>query len=327
MRAAISIVMAVSFLCACAYAQDPSTSSGQGYPVKPIRVVVAFAAGGPSDLVMRPVAQKLHELLGQPVVIDYRAGANGIIGAELVAKSAPDGYTLLTNTTGFTINPSAYAKLPFDTLKDFAPISLIASSDIAFIVNPVVPARSLREFIALAKTRRGQLTYGSSGNGGSLHLGGELLKLAANIDMLHVPYKGAAPAMADVVGGHLDAMFISVPPAIPQVRAGRLRALGTASQKRAAGLPEVPTFAELGFADFEVDARYGLVAPAGTPREVIAKLNAAVAKGAQSSDLKERYAVLGLETMSNTPEQYAEYLRKDIAKWRKVVAASKLKPL
>jgi tripartite-type tricarboxylate transporter receptor subunit TctC len=287
---------------------------------------VGFAPGGPADLVVRPVAQKLHEILGQPIVVDYRAGANGLIAGELVAKSPPDGYTLLTTTSGFTINPNTVAKLPYDTIKDFAPISLTANSDIAFMVNPVVPAQTLREFIAVAKSRKTRLTYGSSGTGGSLHLGGELLKLATGIDMLHVPYKGAALAMADVIGGHVDVMFISVPPAIAQVKAGKLRAIATASLKRARGLPDVPTFAELGYADIVVDANYGLVAPAATPRDVIAKLSAAVAKAAQMPDLKERYAALGLEPLSNTPEQYAEYIRKDIAKWRKVVAAAKLNP-
>ncbi|HTE15224.1 MAG TPA: tripartite tricarboxylate transporter substrate binding protein, partial [Burkholderiales bacterium] len=200
------------------------------------------------------------------------------------------------------------------------------NSDIAFMVNPVVPARTLKAFIAVAKARKNALTYGSSGTGGSLHLGGEMLKLASGIDMLHVPYKGASLAMADVIGGHVDVMFISVPPAIPQVKAGKLRALATASAKRARGLPEVPTFAELGYADFEVDARYGLVAPAATPRDIVAKLSAAVAKAAQSSELKERYAGLGLEAISSTPDQFAETIRRDIAKWRKVVAAAKITP-
>ncbi len=315
MRAAI---VAALCLCTVAHAQE--------YPVKPIRTVVGFAPGGPADLVVRPFAQKIHELLGQPVVVDYRAGANGVIAGELVAKAPPDGYTLLATTSGFTINPNTFAKLPFDTIKDFAPISLTANSDIAFMVNPVVPARTLKEFIAVAKSRKNALTYGSSGTGGSLHLGGELLKLATGIDMLHVPYKGAALAMADVIGGHVDVMFISVPPAIPQVKAGKLRALATASAQRARGLPDVPTFAELGYADFEVDARYGLVAPAGTPREIINKLSTAIAKAAQMPDLKERYAGLGLEPISCTPEQFAEYVRKDIAKWRKVVTAAKMKP-
>ena len=326
MRGATVAGLGAALCCGVTSAQDPSTSSGQGYPVKPIRVIVGFAAGGPADLVVRPVAQKLHELLGQPVVIDYRAGANGVIGAEMVAKSPPDGYTLLATTSSFTISPNTFAKLPFDTIKDFAPISLTANSDIAFMVNPVVPARTLKEFIAVAKGRKNALTYGSSGTGGSLHLGAEMLKLATGIDMLHVPYKGAILAMADVIGGHIDVMFISVPPAIPQVKSGKLRALATASAKRARGLPDVPTFAELGYVDFEIDSRYGLVAPAGTPRDIIAKLSAAVAQAALMPDLKERYAGLGLEPISNTPQQFAEYVRKDIEKWRKVVAAAKIKP-
>ena len=317
-RAASLAILVTAVFCGTVRAQD--------YPLKPIRVVVGFAAGGPADLVVRPVAQKLHDLLGQPAVIDYRAGANGVIGAELVAKSPPDGYTLLATTSSMTINPSTFAKLPFDTIRDFAPISLTANSDIALMVNPVVPARSLKEFIAVAKSRTHALTYGSSGTGGSLHLGGEMLKMAAGISMLHVPYKGAILAMTDVVGGHVDAMFISVPPAIPQVKSGKLRALATASAKRARGLPEVPTFAELGYANFEIDSNYGLIAPAATPREIIAKLSAAIAKAAQSADLRERYAAMGLEARSSTPEYYADYIRRDIAKWRKVVAAAKLIP-
>ena len=302
------------------------SAGAQEYPVKPVRVIVAFAPGGPADLVVRPYAQKLHEFYGQPLVIDYRAGANGVIGADLVAKAPPDGYTLLATTSSFSMNAVTYAKLPFDTLKDFAPVSLTAGSDIAFMVNPVVPARTVKEFIAIAKSRKSPMTYASSGAGGSLHLGAELLKLAAGIDMLHVPYKGAAPAMADVIGGHVDVMFISVPPALPQVKAGKLRALGTASPKRARGLPEVPTFAELGYADVDIDSKYGLIAPAATPREVINKLAAGVAKAAQSADLKERYAGLGLEPLSSTPEQYAEQVRNAITRWRKVVAAAKITP-
>ncbi len=321
MRAAAALVAAALCACAAAGAQD--------YPAKPVRVIVGFAPGGPADLVVRPVAQKLHEFYGQPMVIDYRAGANGVIATEIVGKSPPDGYTLLATTSGFSMNPVTYARLPFDTLKDFAPVSLTASSDIAFMVNPVVPAKTVKEFIAIAKSRQGRnapMTYASSGNGGTLHLGAEMLKLASGIEMLHVPYKGASLAMADVIGGHVDVMFISVPPAIPQVKAGKLRALGTASPKRARGLPDVPTFNELGYADFEVDAKYGLVAPAGTPREILNKLSSGVAKAAQSADLKERYAMLGLDPMSSTPEQYSEYVRQAIARWRKVVAAAKIVP-
>lgn len=303
-----------------------SSVGAQPYPVKPVRIVVPFPAGGGVDVTARILAQQLTIPMGQSFVVENRAGAAGVIGTEFAAKSAPDGYTLLATTSAFTMNPVTHAKLPFDTQRDFAPISLTANSDFAFMVNPVVPARTVKEFIAVAKARRNVLTYGSSGNGGSLHLAGEMLKLAAGIDMLHVPYKGASLAMADVIGGHVDVMFISVPPAIPMVKGGKLRALGTASAKRARGLPEVPTFIELGYADFTVDANYGLAAPAATPRDIVSKLSAAVAKAAQMADMKERYAGLGLEALANTPEQYAEFIRRDIAKWRKVVAAAKLTP-
>ncbi len=197
------------------------------------------------------------------------------------------------------------------------------------MVNPVVPAKTVKEFVAIARARQGRnapLTYASSGTGGTLHLGAEMLKLATGIDMLHVPYKGASLAMADVIGGHVEVMCISVPPAIPQVKAGKLRALGTASAKRARGLPDVPTFNELGYSDFEVDSKYGLVAPAGTPREILNKLSAGVTKAAQSADLRERYAQLGLEPLASTPEQYADYVRQAITRWRKVVAAAKITP-
>ena len=303
-----------------------ASATAQEYPIKPVRVIVGFAPGGPADLVVRPYAQKLHEMYGQPMVIDYRAGANGVIATEMVGKSPPDGYTLLATTSGFSMNAVTYAKLPFDTLKDFAPVSLTAQSDIAFMVNPVVPARTVKEFVAIAKSRKPPMTYASSGLGGTLHLGAEMLKFAAGIDMLHVPYKGASLAMADVIGGHIDVMFISVPPAIAQVKAGKLHALGTASPKRARGLPDVPTFIELGYADFEVDSKYGLVAPGATPREIVNKLSAAVVKAAQSADLKERYAGLGLEPLSSTPEQYADQVRNAIVRWRKVIAAAKITP-
>jgi tripartite-type tricarboxylate transporter receptor subunit TctC len=296
----------------------------QDYPVKPIRAVVGFAPGGPADLVVRPVADKLYELLGQPIVVDYRPGANMAIASELVAKAAADGYTLLATTSAFTMNPVTHAKLSFDTLRDFIPISQTANSDFTLVINPGVPALTLVQFIQVAKSSPNKLTYGSSGNGGSLHMAGEMLKLAAGIKMLHVPYKGASLAMADVLGGHVDLMFISVPPAIVMIQAGKLRALATASLKRARGLPQVPTFIESGYADFTVDASYGLAAPVNTPKEIVMKLSHAVAQAVQSSDLKLRYANLGLEPISSTPEQYADFVRRDIAKWRKVVSSARL---
>jgi len=291
-----------------------------------VRIIVPFAPGGPNDLAVRPVAQKLTELLGQTFLVDYRAGANGIIGSELVAKSPPDGYTLLIVSSSFAINVSTYAKLPFDPLRDFAPVSPIATSDIIYVVNPTVPVQSVKALVALAKAQPGKLNYASSGNGGSLHLGAELLKLTAGINMVHVPYKGAALALTDVIGGHVDSMFISAPGAIAQIKAGKVRVLAVASAKRAQSLPETPTFAEAGFPDVLVDTRYGLLAAAGTPVATITRLNAAIVKALGSQEVRERFAALSLDTVSSTPQEYATYLRSEVARWRKVVAAAKLPP-
>lgn len=317
-----SFVAAVIAL-ACA---TPYGAAAQDYPTKPVRTVIGFPPGGPNDLAMRPMAQKLQELLGQPFLVDYRPGANSIIGAELVAKSPPDGYTLLFISTAFTINPSSYAKLPYDTVRDFVPVSPISKSDIVFVVNPVVPTRNVKEFVALAKSKPGKINYASSGAGGALHLGAELFKMVTGIDMVHVPYKGAAQALTDVIAGHVDSMFVAAPPAIAQIKAGKVRALAVASGQRAAALPDVPTFEEAGWPKFRVDSRYGLVAPAATPMANIAKLNAAIAKAAASAELKERYAAVGLEPVHSSQQEFASYVRDDIVKWRKVVAAAGLTP-
>ena len=313
-------MLAVSMLFGggCAYAQE--------YPLKAVRVIVPFAPGGPNDLAVRPVAQKLYELLGQPFVIDYRAGANGIIGCDLVAKSAPDGYTLVVVSSSFTINASTYAKLPFDPLRDFAPVGSLATSDIIFVVNPTVPVKSVREFVALAKARPGKLNYSSSGSGGSLHLGAELLKLTAGIDMVHVPYKGAALALTDVIGGHVDSMFISAPGAIGQIRAGKVRVLAVASARRARALPDTPTFAEAGYPEVQVDTRYGVLAPAATPAATIARLEAATARALGTPEVREQYAALSLEPAAMSAQEYAAFLRAEILRWRKVVVAAKLNP-
>jgi len=298
----------------------------QEYPTKPVRIILGFAAGGPNDLATRGIGQKLQEALGQPFVVEPRPGANGLIAAELVAKAPPDGYTLLTISSSFTINPSAYAKLPFNTLKDFAPVSPIAIGDILFVVNPVVPARTVKEFVALARSKPGKLNFASSGAGGTLHLGAELLKQITGIDIVHIPYKGAVPALTDVIAGHVDSMFVAAPPAIPLIRAGKVRVLGVASAKRSPALPDAPTFDEAGYRSFEVDARYGIVAPAPTPPAVIGRLNDAIAKAAASSDIKEKFAAFGLAPLHTPASDYATYLRADVAKWRKVVTAAKLPP-
>jgi tripartite-type tricarboxylate transporter receptor subunit TctC len=301
-------------------------TQAQEYPTKAVRIIVPFAPGGPNDLAVRPVAQKLYELLGQPFVIDYRAGANGIIGCDLVAKSAPDGYTMAVISSSFTINASTYAKLPFDPVRDFAPVSSLANSDIVFVVNPTVPVKNVKEFVALAKSQPGKLNYSSSGTGGSLHLGAELLKMTAGIDMVHVPYKGASLALTDVIGGHVDSMFISAPGAIPQIKAGKVRVLAVASARRSRALPDTPTFAEAGYPDVQVDTRYGLLAAAATSHAIIARLEIAIAKALGSPEVREQYTVLGLDPAANSANEYAAFLRDEIVRWRKVVIAAKLQP-
>ena len=317
-KAIIAAFMLLPAIGPFAYAQE--------YPAKAVRIIVPFAPGGPNDLAVRPVAQKLYELLGQPFVIDYRAGANGIIGSDLVAKSAPDGYTMIVISSSFSINASTQAKLPFDPVRDFAPVSSIATSDIIFVVNPTVPVRSVKEFVALAKSKPGKLNYASSGTGGSLHLGGELLKATAGINMVHVPYKGAALALTDVIGGHVDSMFISAPGAFVQIKAGKVRVLATASARRAPSLPDTPTFAETGYPEVQVDTRYGLLAAAATPPAIIARLEAAIAKALSTPEVRDAYAALGLDPIASSAQAYGTYLRNEIVRWRKIVATAKLQP-
>jgi len=313
-----AVVLLLLTLCGLAHAQE--------FPAKAVRMIVPFAPGGPNDLVVRPVAQKLHELTGQPFIVDYRAGANGIIGTEQVAKAAPDGYTLLVVSSSFTINPSTYAKLPFDPIRDFAPVSPLATSDIIFVVNPTVPVRSVKEFVALAKSRPGKINFASSGNGGSLHLGAELFKMTAGINMVHVPYKGAALALTDVIGGHVDSMFISAPGAMAQIKAGKARVLATASARRAPSLPDTPTFAEIGYPEVRIDTRYGLLGPAAIPAATLARLHAVIAKALGTAEVRERYSAIGLEPVLTSAQEYAAYLREDVVRWRKVVAAANLQP-
>lgn len=318
--------LAAAAAAAATWMAATEAAFAQEYPTKPVRIVLGFAAGGPNDLATRGIGQKLQESLNQPFVVEPRPGANGLIAAEFVAKAPADGYTLLTISSSFTINPSAYAKLPFDTLKDFAAVSPIAIGDILFVVNPVVPARTVKEFVALARSKPGKLNFASSGAGGTLHLGAELLKQITGIDIVHIPYKGAVPALTDVIAGHVDSMFVAAPPAIALIKAGKVRVLGVASARRSPALPEVQTFDEAGYRNFEVDARYGIVAPAHTPASVIGRLNEAIARAAASSDIKEKFAAFGLAPLHTGAAEYANYLRADVAKWRKVVAAAKMAP-
>jgi len=296
----------------------------QGYPAKPIRIVVGFAAGGPTDLAARLIAQKLTAKWGQQVVVDVRPGAGGNIAAEIVARSAPDGYTLLLPAFAHAVNPTLFRKLPFDTLKDFAPVALFASAANILATHPSVPATSLKELIALAKARPGQLTFGSAGNGTASHLAGELLNMMAGIRITHVPYKGSAPASTDLLGGQISMAFPGVAIALPYTRSGRLRSLAIASLKRSRIMPEVPTMSEAGLPGFEVISWYGLLAPAGTPADIVQRLNAEVTQSLHDADSMERLGSFGAEPVDSTPAQFDAFIRNEVVKWAKVIHAAGL---
>jgi len=293
------------------------------YPTKPIRIVVPFPAGGATDILARAAAQRLTEAWGQSVVVDNRPGAGGNIGAELVAKSAPDGYTLLMGTVGtHAINASLYAKMPYDHVKDFAPVILVAGVPNVLVVNPAVPANSVQELIAYAKANPGKLNFASSGAGTSIHLSGELFKVMAGVQMTHVPYKGSAPALQDLIGGQVQLMFDNLPPSLPQIKAGKLRALGVTSATRAPALPDTPTIAESGLTGFEASSWFGLLAPAGTPPAVIARLNGEIATWLGTPEAKEKLLALGANAAGGTPEDFAKHIAAETAKWAKVVKES-----
>jgi tripartite-type tricarboxylate transporter receptor subunit TctC len=293
------------------------------YPTKPIRIVVPFPPGGATDILARDVAQKLTDAWGQSVIVDNRPGAGGNIGSELVAKSAPDGYTLEMGTVGtHAINASLYAKMPYDNVKDFVPIILVAGVPNVLEVNPALPVNSVPELIAYAKANPGKLNFASSGNGTSIHLSGELFKAMAGVEMTHVPYKGSAPALQDLIAGQVQVMFDNLPPSLPQIRAGKLRALAVTSAARAPALPDVPTVAEAGLPGFEASSWFGLLAPAGTPPAIVAQINAEVGKWLATPEAKENLAKQGANAAGGTPEDFAKHIAAETAKWAKVVKAS-----
>ena len=301
--------------------------AAQTYPGKSVRLVVPFSAGGSTDIVARTLAQKLNELWGQPVVVDNRAGGSTVIGTEIVAKSPPDGYTLLVTPAPFTIVPSLTNKLPYHPQTDFEPITLVNTTPLVLVVNPSVPAKNVKELIALARANPGKLNFGSSGSGGSNHLAGELFNSVAGVKMVHIPYKGNAPALTDLVGGHVDVIFNGLTSALPLIKGGKLRALAVTSLHRSAALPEAVTLDEAGLKGFQAVAWNGLTAPARTPRSVVAKINADVVRVLKSPDLLERLRAEGSDPVGNSPEQYSAFLHEEISKWRKVIQFANIKGL
>src|SRR4051812_47424892 len=286
------------------------------YPAKPIRMIVTAAAGSGPDITARIVGQKLNVALGQPVVIDDRPGAGGSIAAELGAKSPPDGYTLVMASAGsHAVSPALYPKLAWDPIKDFVPITIVSVAPNILIVHPSLPVKSVRELIALAKARPGQLSFGSGGSGSTAHLSGELFRTMANIRIVHIPFKGAPSAALGVIGGQVEMALLNLPPTLAQVRSGRLKALAVTTAKRASAVPELPTIAEAGVPGYESSTWYGVMAPAGTPAEITAKIYAAIIADLRSEDSRARIAADGGEVVGSTPEEFAAILKRDLAKW------------
>jgi tripartite-type tricarboxylate transporter receptor subunit TctC len=301
----------------------PAAVAQPAYPAKPVRIVVPFPAGGTTDILARAAAQKLSETWGQQAIVDNRPGAGGNIGAELVAKSAPDGYTLLMGTVGtHAINASLYPKMAYDHVKDFVPVILVAGVPNVLVVHPSLPVNSVQELIAYAKANPGKLNFASSGSGTSIHLSGELFKVMTGVQMTHVPYKGSAPALTDLMGGQVQLMFDNLPSSLAFIKAGKLRALAVTSAQRSPALPDVPTVAESGVPGFEASSWFGLLAPAGTPRNVVMKINADTAKWLSSPDAKEKLAAQGAAAAGGTPEDFAKHIQAETAKWARVVKES-----
>lgn len=316
------LFMVATFIFASAALQANAQGAGS-YPNKSIKIVVPFPPGGATDILARAIGFELQKAWGQTVVIENKPGAGGNTGADLVAKSPADGYTLIMATVGtHAINMSLYAKMPYDAVKDFEPVVLVAGVPNLLVVHPSVNAKTVRELTALAKSQPGKLNVASSGNGTSIHLSAELYKQMAGVDILHVPYKGSAPAVADLLGGQVQMMFDNMPVSLPHVKAGKLRALAVTSMTRSAALPDVPTMDEEGLKGFDATSWFGLLAPAGTPKDIVAKLNAASVKALASAEMRERLAAQGAEPMGNTPDQFAAFIKAEIDKWAKIVKAS-----
>jgi tripartite-type tricarboxylate transporter receptor subunit TctC len=292
----------------------------QDYPQKPIKMITPYPPGGPTDVLARAISQKLGERLGQPIIIDNRPGASGMIGADLVAKAAPDGYTLLANASIHVINPSLYKSPPYDAIKDFAPVSLIAEVPLVLVVSADLGVKNVRELIAKAKAS--PLNFASSGNGSAPHLAGEGFKIATGVDMQHIPYKGSGPAITDLIGGQVNLMFDSLPSSMPHIKSGRIIAIAVTTKKRSSALPDVPTVAESGVPGFDVSTWYGIWAPAATPPAIVRRVSSDIAAVVRMPEVRARLAELGAEPVGNTPEEFTAYNRSELAKWAKIVKDS-----
>ncbi|HEX4556440.1 MAG TPA: tripartite tricarboxylate transporter substrate binding protein [Xanthobacteraceae bacterium] len=319
MRALIRLLALAAALWPAGAAQ------AQNYPEKSVRVVVGFTAGGPTDVIARIVAQKLSESWGQQFYIENVPGAGSNTASGMVAKTPPDGYTLLVISTGFVVNPSLYAKVPYDAVKDFAPITLVAASPNVVSVNPSVPARNVQELIALIRANPGKYSFAGPGIGSTPHLSGELFRIRFGLDLVHVPFPGAAPAVGAAIAGHVPIVFSAVPPAISAIQSGQIRALAVTAPKRIPALPDVPTMAESGIADQEADTLTGIIAPAGTPREIVDKLYREIKRVVALPDVQEKLATVGFEPVVNTPDQFAARIKVELTKWEKVVHDAKIR--
>src|ERR1700742_3719014 len=320
MRASLRVVCAI-LLSLVGIA--PSLAAGS--PTRPVRVVVGFPVGGPTDVIARIISQKLSDSLGQQFYVENIGGAGGNIASGQVARATPDGYTIMAISTGFVVNPTLYAKVPYDPIKDFAPVTLIAVSPNVLVVNPSVPAKTIPELVQLIRDNPGKYSFAGPGVGSTPHLGGELFRLAFNLDLVHVPFTGAGPAVQATVGGHTPIAFTALPSSLAAIPAGQLRAIGVAATERASQLPDVPTFAEQGIKEQEGDTLTGLVAPAGTPKEIVDLLYREIAKAVAQTDVKERLAVLGFKPVANTPDEFSARIKLEIEKWGKVVRDAKLR--
>jgi len=317
---------AISVLALAAFATDSATAQPAAYPTKPIRLVVPFTPGGSTDILARAIGQELTRAWGQSVIVDNVPGAGGAIGADKVAKAPADGYTLLMGHIGtLAVNPSLYPKLPYNPVKDFAPVAWVARVPNVLVVHPSVAAKNVQELVALAKAKPGQLNYGSGGNGSAANLATEYFKLQTGVTMVHIPYKGTAPAVTDLIGGQIQVLFTGAPAVIGHVKSGQLRALAVSSPKRLDALPELPTVAESGYKDFEADQWYGVVAPTGTPREIINKLNQQINIALNAPELKARLASEGAVATPGTPEVFGALIVREIARWKPVITSGRVK--